>query len=237
MRILLVEDDKLLCSVMARALREGGYLVDTASTLGDAQHLWMVQAYDAVLLDLNLPLDNRPGSPLGSGLAALRTARARGDQTPVLVLTARNRTDERIAGLDAGADDYLGKPFELHEVEARLRALMRRSQGTHDQFAVGRLSVNRKTRRMFVGDAPLELPAREHAVLWELMAPPGRVVSKMELSAKLSGFDEALGDNALEAFVSRLRKKLDGSGVSIRTLRGLGYLVETVAVQAVAQGN
>lgn len=237
MRILLVEDDKLLCSVVARTLREGGYVVDTASTLGDAQHLWLVQTYDAVLLDLNLPLDNRPASPLGSGLVALRAARARGDQTPVLVLTARNRTDERIAGLDAGADDYLGKPFELHEVEARLRALMRRSQGTNDQFVLGRLSVNRKTRRMFVGDAPLELPAREQAVLWELISPPGRVVSKLELSAKLSGFDEALGDNALEAFVSRLRKKLDGSGVSIRTLRGLGYLVETVAAQAVVSGN
>lgn len=235
MRILLVEDDELLCSIMEQALGEGGYVVDTATNLADAHHLWLIQAYDAVLLDLNLPQDGRPGGPSGSGLVVLRAARARGDRTPVLILTARNRTDERVAGLDAGADDYLGKPFDLHEVEARLRALARRTLGIQDRFVVGRVSLNRKTRRIFVGETPLELPAREQAVLWELMTPPGRVVSKLELSAKLSGFDDALGDNALEAFVSRLRKKLDGSGASIRTLRGLGYLMEATLVLAIDQ--
>ena len=170
------------------------------------------------MLDLNLPD--------GSGLTALKNARRRGDATPVLVLTARNRTDERIAGLDAGADDYVGKPFELSEVEARLRALVRRSQGGKDRVEVGKLCLDRSARRFFIGDAPLDLPAREFEVLWELAAKPGRVISKRLLSDKLSGFDDALGDNALEAFISRLRRKLQGSGATIRTLRGLGYLLE-----------
>jgi DNA-binding response OmpR family regulator len=226
MRILLVEDDDTLRGVMLRSLTDAGHRVDVATTLDEARHLWRVQPFDAVLLDLNLPLDARPHSGMASGLSALREARQRGDRTPVLVLTARNRTDERIAGLDAGADDYLGKPFDLNEVEARLRALVRRSQGTDDHLAVGRLALDRKNRRMFLDGAHLDLPAREFEVLWELMTPPGRVVSKLELSAKLSSFDEALGDNALEAFISRLRKKLAGSGASIRTLRGLGYLLE-----------
>ena len=156
----------------------------------------------------------------------LRDARRRGDRTPVMVLTARNRTDERIAGLDAGADDYLGKPFDLEEVEARLRALVRRTQGADDVVRVGRLELQRKNRRILVDDADLALPAREFEVLWELMTPPGRAVSKRVLSDKLSSFDEALGDNALEAFISRLRKKLTDSGATIRTLRGIGYLLE-----------
>ena len=226
MRILLVEDDDILRAVMMRSLTDAGHRVDVAATLEEARYLWRVQPFDAVLLDLNLPLDARPHSGLGSGLSALREARARGDRTPVLVLTARNRTDERIAGLDAGADDYLGKPFDLDEVEARLRALVRRTQGTQDLFDIGQLTLDRKARRMYLAEKSLDLPAREFEVLWELMTPPGRVVSKNDLSAKLSSFDEALGDNALEAFISRLRKKLEGSGATIRTLRGLGYLIE-----------
>jgi len=191
-----------------------------------AAHFWEVQSYDAVLLDLILPLNDQAHAPQASGLQLLRDARRRGDRTPVLVLTARNSTDERIAGLDAGADDYLGKPFDLEEVEARLRALVRRSSGTDDEVRVGRLVLQRKNRRILNGDVDLALPAREFEVLWELMTPPGRTVSKRDLSDKLSSFDELLGDNALEAFVSRLRKKLAGSGATIRTLRGRGYLFE-----------
>jgi DNA-binding response OmpR family regulator len=228
MRILLVEDDAVLRDVMLRSLQEAGHRVDLARTLEEAAHFWRVQPFDAVLLDLNLPLSDHPHSGLGSGLQVLREARARGDRTPVLVLTARNRTEERIAGLDAGADDYLGKPFELAEVEARLRALVRRAHDTDDRFEIGRLVLDRKARRFSLGPALLDLPAREFEVLWELMTPPGRVVSKRTLSDKLSGFDEALGDNALEAFISRLRKKLTGSGAGIRTLRGLGYVLEPV---------
>jgi DNA-binding response OmpR family regulator len=226
MRILIVEDDAVLRGVMQRSLSDAGHRVDVAANVAEAQHFWCVQPFDAVLLDLNLPQDAGEGSPMGSGLTALRAARARGDRTPVLVLTARDGTQERIAGLDAGADDYLGKPFDLNEVEARLRALVRRAQGTQDLTAAGALVLDRRTRRFTLHGAPLDLPAREFEVLWELMTPPGRVVSKRTLSEKLSGFDEALGDNALEAFISRLRKKLADSGAGIRTLRGLGYMLE-----------
>ncbi len=226
MRILLIEDDAVLCDMMQRSMRDAGHRVDVARTLEQAAHYWRVQPFDAVLLDLNLPHSDAPDSPMANALSLLREARARGDRTPVLVLTARNRTDERIAGLDAGADDYLGKPFELAEVEARLRALVRRSAGTDDLAEIGRLSLDRRARRFAVGGELLELPAREFEVLWELMTPPGRVVSKRALSDKLSDFSESLGDNALEAFISRLRKKLVGSGARIRTLRGLGYALE-----------
>ncbi len=241
MRFLLVEDDDVLRDVMQRSLSEAGHRIDLAATAAQARHLWQVQPVDAVLLDLNLPD--------GSGLPVLREARARGDRTPVLVLTARNRTEERIAGLDAGADDYLGKPFDLAEVEARLRALVRRSQGADDVVEVGGLRLDRRARRLQVlvggvggtGGAlqALDLPAREFEVLLELMSPPGHVVSKRSLSDKLSGFDDALAANALEAFISRLRRKLQGSGATIRTLRGLGYVVEAVveAVPAAQDGD
>ena len=218
MRFLIVEDDAVLRQVLSRSLIEAGHRVDAAATCADGESFWALQPYDAIVLDLNLPD--------GSGLTALKNARRRGDATPVLVLTARNRTDERIAGLDAGADDYVGKPFELSEVEARLRALVRRSLGGKDRVEVGKLLLDRSAGRFFIGDTPLDLPAREFEVLWELASKPGRVVSKRLLSDKLSGFDDALGDNALEAFISRLRRKLQGSGANIRTLRGLGYLLE-----------
>jgi len=224
-RILVIEDDNVLRDVMVRSLTEAGHRVDPAATLREAEHYWRVQPFDAVLLDLNLPSGQADGG-MGSGLSLLRAARSRGDQVPVLVLTARDRTEERIAGLDAGADDYLGKPFDLAEVEARLRALVRRSLGTQDVSVVGALMLDRKARRLSLRGEPFDLPAREFEVLWELMTPPGRVVSKRALADKLSSFDEALGDNALEAFISRLRKKLAGSGAGIRTLRGLGYLLE-----------
>jgi len=226
MRILLVEDDAVLSRTMTRSLERAGHRVELASSVEEADHWWRVQPFDAVLLDLNLPLSKRERSGLGSGLTVLRSARARGDRTPVLVLTARDRTEERIAGLDAGADDYLGKPFDLGEVEARLRALVRRVSGTSDRVAIGELVLDRPARRFFLGGHPLELPAREFEVLRELVTPPGRVVSKRELSRRLSDADGVVGDNALEAFISRLRRKLAGTGAAIRTLRGLGYVIE-----------
>ena len=226
MRILLIEDDDVLRHVMLKSLVDAGHRVDAAANLAQAGHFWRVQAFDVVLLDLNLPQSDQANAPMGSGLSVLREARARGDRTPVMVLTARNRTEERIAGLDAGADDYLGKPFDLGEVEARLRALVRRSQGASDVTQVGLLRLDRKSRRVSLGAEPLLLPAREFEVLWELMTPPGRAVNKRALSDKLSDFDAALGDNALEAFISRLRRKLNHSGAAIRTLRGIGYLLE-----------
>ncbi|NQW94070.1 MAG: response regulator transcription factor [Polaromonas sp.] len=228
MRILLIEDDAVLRDVMLRSLRDAGHRVDIATSMDEARHWWRVQTYDSVLLDLNLPLNNATLQQV-NGLTLLRDVRAKGDRTPVLVLTARGRLEERIAGLDAGADDYMGKPFDLAEVEARLRALVRRAQGTDDRVVQGALLLDRKARRFYLHSQPWDLPAREFEVLWELMTPPGRVVSKRVLSDKLSETDEALGDNALEAFISRLRKKLLGSGVGIRTLRGIGYVLEESA--------
>ena len=221
MRFLIVEDDAVLRNVLSRSLTDAGHRIDAAATRAEAESFLLVQPYDAVVLDLNLPD--------GSGLTTLKEARRRGDTTPVLVLTARDRTEERIQGLDAGADDYVGKPFELAELEARLRALVRRSQGGSDHVDVGGLKFDRTAGRFYINDAPLDLPAREFEVLRELAARPGRVVSKRLLSDKLSSFDDALGDNALEAFISRLRRKLQGSGATIRTLRGLGYLLEVDA--------
>ena len=226
MRILLIEDDSTLRQVMCQKLEDTGNRVDAAGDLDTAEHLWSVQQFDGVLLDLNLPATDSPNAPMRSGLSLLQKMRAKGDRTPVLILSARNRTEERIAGLDAGADDYLGKPFELNEVEARLRAVLRRSQGADDLTQVGRLKLNRLQRRFTCGDEALQLPAREFEVLWELMSPPGRVINKRNLSDKLSSFDESLGDNALETFISRLRRKLEGSGAVIRTLRGIGYVLE-----------
>ena len=226
MRILLIEDDPTLRDVMSQKLVDTGNRVDTAGDLATARHLWTVQSFDVGLLDLNLPESTKANAPMSSGLHVLRQVRAKGDRTPVLILSARNRTEERIAGLDAGADDYLGKPFELNEVEARLRAILRRSQGADDLTQVGQLQLNRHQRRFSLAGEPLQLPAREFEVLWELMSPPGRVINKRNLSDKLSSFDESLGDNALETFISRLRRKLESSGAFIRTLRGIGYLIE-----------
>jgi DNA-binding response OmpR family regulator len=226
MRVLLIEDDPTLRHVICQKLTDTGNRVDMAGDLATATHLWAVQTFDVILLDLNLPESPLASSPMASGLSLLKQIRAKGDRTPVLVLSARNRTEERIAGLDAGADDYLGKPFELNEVEARLRAILRRSQGADDLTQIGRLQLNRLQRRFMVSDEPLQLPAREFEVLWELMSPPGRVINKRNLSDKLSSFDESLGDNALETFISRLRRKLESSGAVIRTMRGIGYLIE-----------
>jgi len=226
MRILLVEDDPTLRNVMCQKLMDTGNRVDMAGDLATAAHLWSVQVFDVVLLDLNLPETAQANAAMSSGLLLLKQMRVKGDRTPVLVLSARNRTEERIAGLDAGADDYLGKPFELNEVEARLRAILRRSQGADDVAQVGQLVLNRQQKRFMLLDEPLQLPAREFEVLWELMSPPGRVVNKRNLSDKLSSFDESLGDNALETFISRLRRKLENSGAVITTMRGIGYLME-----------
>lgn len=219
-----MEDDAVLLDIIQRSLSDGGMRLDCANDLAIARHLWAAHSFDAVVLDLNLPVNTE--GHRGSGLDLLRVMRRQGDSTPVLILTARNRTDERIAGLDAGADDYLGKPFELAELSARLRALVRRRQGSIDRVVVGGLCFDRSQRRVYLNEVEMILPAREFDVLCELLSPPGRTVSKRDLADKLSDFADMLTDNALEAFISRLRKKLVGSGASIRTLRGMGYRVE-----------
>lgn len=223
MRVLFIEDDSVLRDVMARSLEMAGHRVQTASTMEEAQYWWEIGSFDAVLLDLNLPkqpsLTANYVADASNGLALLHAARARGDTTPVMVLTARNRLEDRMTGLDAGADDYLGKPFDLAEVQARLIAMVRRSRGPQDVVLLGKLKLDRRAQHFCVAGQLLDLPVPEFDVLWKLMTPPGQVVRK------LSGVDGGLSDKALDFFVARLRKKLRGSGVAIRSLRGVGYLL------------
>jgi two-component system OmpR family response regulator len=228
MRILLVEDDDVLRDIVSRSLRDKGHTVDVAASIAAARQAWRGKRLDVVLLDLRLPRTGAQRSGLGSGLKLLQEMRGAGDRTPVLVLTAHDRTEERIAGLNAGADDYLGKPFDLAELEARLRSLLRRVRAADERTVLGTLSLDRQARRFSLFGQPWDLPAREFEVLWELMTPPGRVVSKRDLAQKLSQPDEPLADNALEVFISKLRKRLGASSVSIRTLRGLGYVIEEI---------
>ena len=156
-----------------------------------------------------------------------RCSRARGVAAPVLVITARDTLDDRIRGLDAGSDDYLVKPFDLRELEARLRALLRRGTGAAARVEIGSVVLDTAARRVFVAGEPLALPPREFALLEALMLQPGKVVSKAKLATQLSAWgDEPLAPNALEVFVHRLRKKLENAGLEIRTLRGMGYMIE-----------
>ncbi|MGJ7610059.1 MULTISPECIES: response regulator transcription factor [unclassified Variovorax] len=226
MHILLVDNDPVLSDFLLTSLSDSGHQVVLATNVEDADCKWRTQGADVVVLDLLLPHTASTTSGFARELAVLRLARDRGDRTPVLVLSARDTPDERIAGLDAGADDYLGKPFDVSEVQARLRALVRRSQGIEDVVTVGQLRLDRKARRFAVAGTPLELPAREFQILWELMSAPGQAVAKRVLSGALSLETESLRDNAIEAFLSRLRKKLCGSGASILTMRGVGYLLQ-----------
>jgi two-component system OmpR family response regulator len=219
MRILVVEDDSVLRDGLSRSLRNAGYAVETAEDGKLADQLLSVHAFDLVVLDLGLPgLD---------GLEVLRRLRRRPSNVPVLILTARDSTADRVNGLDVGADDYLVKPFELAELEARVRALIRRAQSVATaRISHGALTLDTAARRAFVGEAALDLSAREVALLEALLLSAGRVVSKDQLADRLYGVSDEVGPNAIEVFVHRLRRKIESAGVSIRTIRGLGYLVE-----------
>ena len=217
MRILVVEDDAVLRSVMTKSLHEAGHRVDAVQRLAEAEQLWQYQPFDAVLLDLNLPD--------GNALDGLRRARARGDRTPVLVLTARNRTDERIAGLDAGADDYLGKPFDTDELVARMRALHRRGTGQGSiRIEHGALVLDPVARLATYEGRLVELPRREFALLQLLLENAGRVVTREAAQQRLYGWNEDLDSNALDVHVHHLRRKFHPG--LIRTVRGVGFLVE-----------
>ena len=225
MRILVVEDDAILADGLAHALRSRGYAVDCLSTGADADRALTDGEYDLVVLDIELPLLD--------GFEVLKRLRKRKASTPVLVLTARDSVHDRIHGLDSGADDYLTKPFEMGELEARIRALVRRAQGAADnQIELGRLVLDTKGRRAFVDGANVELSARELAVLEILAGRAGRVVSKDALMSSLYQWDEDPSTNAIEIYVHRLRKKLGDCGINIRTIRGLGYLLERPASAA-----
>ncbi|NQV99814.1 MAG: response regulator transcription factor [Rhodospirillales bacterium] len=219
MRIFLVEDNSALADGVSRALAKVGYAVDTADNGEDADAILATQVFDLVILDLNLPGCD--------GLEVLRRLRSRGNNAQVLILTARDALEDRVAGLDRGADDYLTKPFELAELEARVRALLRRSGGTGSpETALGGLRFNSVARRAWVNELPLDLPRRELGVLEILLNRAGHVVNKEQLADGLANFDDEISFNAIEIYVSRLRKRLKPAGLNIRTVRGLGYLME-----------
>lgn len=217
MRVLVIEDAPDLADALVRHLRGEGHAVDTVSSAAEAAAALRVAEYAAILLDLGLPD--------GSGLDLLRGERARGNRTPVLIATARDRISDRIAGLNAGADDYIVKPFDLGEVEARLRAHARRAQ-TRGATAVeiGPLQVDLAAARVIGPDGEIRLTSREWLVLEALVSARGRVRSRAALEEALYSFDDEISGNAVEVYVSRLRSKL-GANV-IATRRGLGYLVE-----------
>lgn len=219
MKILLVEDDVTLGEAVALAAGQAGFAVDWSRDGVQAEHALGGFEYDAMLLDLGLPRKE--------GLDVLRSLRARGKTLPVMILTARDAVEDRVRGLDAGADDYVLKPFALDELLARLRALLRRANGVADAtIRIGRLGFDSVSRQARVDETPLVLSARETEVLEILLHHVGRVTAKEAIADRLAGWDEGVGDNAVEVYIHRLRRKLEGSGVGIRTLRGLGYLLE-----------
>ncbi|HEY7744109.1 MAG TPA: response regulator [Burkholderiales bacterium] len=222
MRILIVEDDPVLSDGLIRSLRSSDYAVDFATDGAAADHILSAGSFDLVILDLGLPRLE--------GYEVLRRLRRRGSKTPVLILTALDSLEDRVKGLDQGADDYLTKPFDLPELEARVRALIRRGQsGGGSLLSHGALTLDTAGRRASLAGEPLELSAREIGVLEVLMLRSGRVVNKDQLAEELYGWDEEVSANAIEVYVHRLRRKLEPAGVTIRTIRGLGYLLEKPA--------
>ena len=219
MRIAVIEDNQTLAKAIAYRLRDLGHAADVLHDGEQADAFLATEGADLVVLDITLP-----GR---SGLEILRNLRARGAGTPVILLTARGETEDRILGLDAGADDYLVKPFEMDELAARIRALSRRralEYGAEER--IGTLVFDRSARRLSVVGEPLELPRRELAVFECLLDRRGRLVSKAQLTDHVYGIGADVEENAVEPHISRLRKRLAPHGVLIKTARGLGYLLE-----------
>jgi two-component system, OmpR family, response regulator len=216
MRVLVVEDTEDLADALVRYLRAEGHAVDHVASAEDAAVAFAVADYAAAVLDLGLPD--------GSGLDLLRAERARGNRTPILIATARDRISDRIAGLDAGADDDIVNPFDLGEVEARIRAQVRRATAAGaTEIDVGALRIDLAGARVHGPEGEVRLTSREWAVLQVLVSARGRVQSRAALEEALYSFDSQVGGNGVEVYVSRLRSKL-GADV-IETRRGLGYLV------------
>lgn len=220
MRVLIAEDDSVLADGLSRALRANGYAVDWVGSGEQADAaLSAQQAYDLVILDLGLP--ELPG------LEVLRRLRARRSLVPVLILTAADSVEQRVKGLDVGADDYMAKPFALSELEARVRALVRRSMGSgSSRVQLGALVFEQTSRTAELAGQTLELSARETGLLEVLLQRAGRLVSKEQIVDHLCEWGDEVSTNAIEVYMHRLRKKLEGGGVRIVTVRGLGYCLE-----------
>lgn len=222
MRLLLVEDDAQLASGVTAVLRQSGYAVDWLANGSEADTALKTQDYDAVVLDLTLP-----GCDGVEVLRRLRRRQGRGRDTPVLILSARDGADDRVTGLDMGADDYLTKPFDLSELEARLRALIRRSRGHSDaSIHLGGLTLDTVNRQVAFNGMLVELTPREFGILEILMLRAGHVISKQHLAERLCEWGEEMSQSAVEIQVHRLRKKLENTGTVLRTVRGFGYLLE-----------
>jgi two-component system OmpR family response regulator len=219
MRILVVEDDAVLADALTEMLCAAGYVVDALDNGSAADHALITQVYDLVILDLGLPKMD--------GFEVLQKIRRRKNTVPVLILTARDGLADRVKGLDLGADDYLTKPFHGTELEARVRAVIRRTQGNAGgEITLGPLVLDTVGHRVLLKGELLEFSARELAVLETLMLRAGRVVSKDQLMQNLYAWDRDVGPNAIEVYMHRIRRKLDCAEISIRTVRGLGYLLE-----------
>jgi two-component system OmpR family response regulator len=221
-RILIAEDDAVLADGLSRSLRSAGYAVDTVSNGQAADTALAVQHFDVLILDLGLP-----GL---AGLEVLRRLRARNAKVPVLILTAADSVEQRVKGLDLGADDYMAKPFALSELEARVRALMRRAlAGAQAVLRNGPLALDPAGRVATLHDQQLDLSARELGLLEILIGRPGRLVSKEQLVDHLCEWGEEVSTNAIEVYVHRLRRKIEPGGIRIVTVRGLGYSMQRLA--------
>lgn len=221
MRLLLVEDSPKLAAWLGKALRQHGYAVDVSHDGVQADSMLGTEHYDAVVLDLSLPSMD--------GLTVLERMRARGNASPVVILTARGELEDRVRGLNLGADDYLPKPFDLSELEARLQAVLRRAHGQPvSRLSLGALEYDGSGRVFKLGGQRLVLRPREHAVLEALMLRAGKAVSKAKLYEQVFSLDATTSQDVVEIYIHRLRKQLLDSGVWITTLRGLGYVLEAV---------
>jgi len=217
MRVILVEDDELLGDGVQQGLKQFGYTVDWVKDGAAAKHAILSEHFDAIILDLGLPRL--------SGLEVLEQVRDEGVATPVLILTARDAVNDRVRGLDSGADDYLTKPFDLEELSARLRALLRRSSGRADASLVYRhITLDPASHMVTSNDKDITLSRREFALLHKLLENAGQVLSRDQLTQSMYGWEEDVDSNTLEVHIHNLRKKIDGT--FIRTIRGVGYMVE-----------
>jgi two-component system OmpR family response regulator len=219
MRVLVAEDDTVLADGLCRSLRKSGYAVDWVSTGSEADAALAAQPYDLLILDLGLP--KLPG------MDVLRRLRAREAHVPVMILTAADSVEQRVKGLDLGADDFMAKPFALSELEARVRALVRRSNGAGSNLVrLGDLVFDQSGRTATLHGQALELSARETGLLEVLLSRVGRLVSKEQIVDHLCEWGDEVSHNAIEVYMHRLRKKLEGAGIRIATVRGLGYCLE-----------